>query len=135
MTTSYLPHRALSSIYHAPDKKVLPEHCNAAAQWWEIWLYHAERAVYRPKCKKHNKEVVRVPEALKVAAAVSAHGRDYHCYQGDEHHPSRPAGASGNVDQDKPLETQSLFRSELGKVVHVGDCVDQREDENGPAHD
>ena len=91
-----------------------------------------------PVDEEHDEEVVRVPEPLEVRTAALLNREPHHDTEGGGHDPASGTRASDEVggDECENLLTGRLRvrvdHRELGEVDHVGDDVDDREDDDGP---
>ena len=89
-----------------------------------------------PVDEEDNEHMVRVPEALKVSPTSLLHRKPDNDSQGEPHDPSGDPRAGceiGQQEDDEPL-FGGLCRldSEVGKVEHVGDGVNDGPEDDGP---
>ena len=95
-----------------------------------IWLYHAEHTMELPANEKYDKEMMGVPEVLKIGAPPFLECEENHDGKDNGHDPTgdtRPGSKVGVEESDK-LGTACLCtgvcEGEFGKVDHVCDNVD-----------
>ncbi len=92
-----------------------------------------------PVDEEDDEEVVRVPEPLEVGAATLLDGEPDHDTEGGRHDPASGTGAGDEVGSDKSEDTLAsglrvrVDDRKLGEVDHVGDNVDDREDDDRPS--
>lgn len=103
---------------------------------WGVGFNHAEHAVELPVDEENNKEMVGVPETLKVSPTPLLHRKPDHNPQGEPHDPPRdprPGCEVGQQKDNEPLLGRICRRnSEICKVKHVGNCVDDGPEDDGP---
>ena len=91
-----------------------------------------------PVDEEDNEQVVGVPEPLKVGATTLLNGEPDHDTQCSSHDPASCTRTSDEVGCDKGDNLLAgglrvgVNHGELGEVDHVGDNVDNREDDDGP---
>lgn len=106
-----------------------------------VGLDHAEHAVQLPADEEDDEEMVGVPKLFKPsvrAASAFLDGEPNHDPQGDGHDPSGHAGSGGKVEDEelgKRVRRRVLCEDdgEHRKVVHMGDDVHGREEDDGPS--
>ena len=91
-----------------------------------------------PVDEEHDEEVVRVPEPLEVCTAALLNREPHHYAQRGGHDPASSSGPGDEVrgDEGEDLLARGLCigvdHGKLGEVDHVGDDVNDGEDDDGP---
>ena len=108
------------------------------AVWRSVRFDHAEHAVKLPAYEEDDKEVVRVPEPLKVGATPLLHGKVYHGEQADGHDPPGYTWASRKVccqesnDALTSVGCGGIGHGQPVKVDHVGNDMNDCASDDGP---
>jgi len=101
-----------------------------------VRLYHAEHAVQLPVDKEWNKQVMRIPESLKVFAPFTLPGCPGHNTETDPHNPACYSRACFDAKKEEYLDTftRAVARldSEVDDIDDVGESVHQTPDYKGP---
>lgn len=91
-----------------------------------------------PVDEEDDKEVVRVPEPLKVCPPPLLHRKEDHKTKRDGHNPSGRAGARDELGEDEGDDDLAgrvvvcVGDGELGVVDHMRGDVDEGEEDDGP---
>ena len=91
-----------------------------------------------PVDEEDDEEVVRVPEPLEVGTAALLDREPDHDTESGGHDPARRTRTSDEVGGDKGKDLLAgrlrvgVNHGKLSEVDHVGDDVDDREDDDGP---
>lgn len=105
---------------------------------WSVRFDHAEHAMQLPIDEKHNKQMVRVPKALKVRPTAFLHRIPHHHAQRKVHNPPGHTRARREVSRKErndalPRRRRAGIRQrEFGEVDHVRDDVHDGEEDDGP---
>ncbi len=124
----------LGQVGESTPHPVLPEDTDTSAEGRKVRLDHAESSVNGPEDEEDDEEMMGIPEALKVGTTSILHGGDGNSHQSDKHDVSTPAGTSGKIGQDESHESQIVVGGEPSKVVPMSNCVNPREENNGPSN-
>lgn len=95
-STDFARH-SFSQICESTIHPVFPENTNAIAEGCKVGLDHAECAVDGPEDEEDDKEVMGVPEALKVGTARFLRRCERNRHKRKQHDISTPTRSSGEV--------------------------------------
>lgn len=132
MSSSNLSRHSLSQINHGPIDPILIENTVSRTKRRKIRRNHTPDTVHGPENEKHNKQVMRIPETLKVCASRLFDRCSDHEHEGDQHNPSCPGWACQETSSKEAREALAVFGGELGYVVQMRNCVYPGEEYNCP---
>lgn len=130
--TTDLTHGALSEIDSSTSEPELPENSDAITEWGAVRLDHAESSVEGPEKEENHKQVVSIPESLKVGSSWFLNCRKDHGHERNKHDISSPSWSRNKVGLEPSSEAESLLDGELGKVVPMSDGVKPGEENERP---
>ena len=87
-----------------------------------------------PVDEEDNKQMMRVPEPLKVLSSALFHCEPDDDRQASEHNPTSNTWASSKICHEEAFDACPGGRAEAGEVIHVRHGVEKGEESDRPAY-